>query len=446
MNFFENRKITIICFLFYISFEYILTTESVFSYGMKYAKIYKLNNGNIIVVGNVGIDTYDSTGINLLFSFSITENKITSANDGFFTRFVQFSTENNELALVMVNHIIYILNSVGKVQFNYKLTQDISQTKFYSIVPYIYKDDFYHFILGYIDSDRKIFLQYYIIDLPNKSFLPQGYYKFDEGDLERIDVGYDNGITCEFMNHYSYKIVLTCFYQNTNPEEISTISFKLKDNQLEIIPNLNKSYSDSSFCLQSAVSSDRKKTLLCYIRNKDNERRGYCSVYNIDDNKFEKYEKYITNQCDADIYRLSVDYYKETKEYIFSCTNGSPNIYIVKFDQNFDIIKINSTQGENQNESTLSISECYSTYFYSILFISNAYSILGDFSCNNADELTTLYSIPDEYKPLQIYSDIIEISLNDDDIVEYNPASQDSDSDIVVNNECHGYKNSEGTI
>ena len=345
----------------------------------------------------------------------------------------------------------------------------LSSTNFYTIVPYIYKDNYYHFILGYIKNNKKAFLQYYLIDLPNKNIIPKGYFEFDENDPERVSVGYDYGITCQFMNHNSYKIVLTCFYQNNDPQEISSISFKLRNNNIEKIENFNDSYSDFSYCLQSDVSSDRKNSLLCYIKNIEN--KGYCVVYNIDDNKFIKYKNYISNQCGADIYRISVDYYKETREFIFSCTQSNANIYIAKFDQNLDVVNINS-----EPEATLSISQCYTSYFYSILFMLNDYIVFGDFGCNNDIQITTLYSIPDEYKPLVIYSDITEISLNDEEDNPTSPSSTEtstteaqttellttepsttehSTSDSIRSGndeidstvyECHEYKNTEGTI
>ena len=114
-----NYKNSIILFLLLIYFKYIHNTESQFSYGMKYAKIFKLNNGNIVVVGDLGINTYDSTGMNSLFNRSITQNKITSTIQGAFTNLAQFSDENDGLVIVLAYHILYILNS--HINLNIKL-------------------------------------------------------------------------------------------------------------------------------------------------------------------------------------------------------------------------------------------------------------------------------------------------------------------------------------
>ena len=284
--------------------------------------------------------------------------------------------------------------------------------------------------MGYLNSKRKLFLQYYLIHIDNKNIISKGNYEFDSDDSSRETIEYNYGLSWQFMNHNIYKIVLTCFYVNTYPREIASMSFKLKNHNIGKTENLTASYSDYTFTIQSDVSSDRKNSLLCYANN--NERKGTCAVYNIDDNLFSKFAIYISNQCDIEVNRLSVKYFKETKEFIFSCIYNIPDIFIVKFDENFEIIEVDS-EGNTKNETTLSVTDCYSSYFYSILFLSNNYTIIGDFICKTSQHLTTLYSIPDEYKPIEIYSDIIEISLNDD-----------SDSELIFN--CTGYKNTEGII
>ena len=402
-------------FIFLLLFENFIiidcSNETV-SYGMKWSKAFKLNNGNIIIAGNTAIKTYGSNGINLLYDYPIAiANQIASLDDAGYTNFAQFSEENNGIGIIAMKKILYILNNVGKVKFEYEHKIDLGGTKFFSIVPYIYKDNYYHFILGYINQNKKANLQYYFIDLPNETLIIKGFYLFDENDDDRKSVEYNYGISCQFMNHKEYKIVLTCFYQNNYPSpDISAKSFKLRNNNIEEIPDLKASYSEtSSYCIQSATSLDKKNTLLCYIKN-NYKLIGYCAVYNIDDNSFYKNKEYISSQCQTDIYRIGVNYYKETKEYIFSCTSTQAQIYILKLDENFDIIHIES----NKNEVQLVIDECYNSYLYSILLISDKYTVFGDFYCYGEKQITALYSIPTIYDPITIYSDLEEISLNDD--------------------------------
>ena len=308
-------------FIFLLLFENFIIfvcSDEMVSYDLKLSKAFKMNNGNIIVAGNTQINTYGSNGINSLYSYTLAStNQITSENEAGYTNFAQFSEENNGIGIITMKKFLYILNNVGEIQFEYEHKIDLSNTQFFSVVPYIYKDNYYHFILGYINQNKKAYLQYYFIDLPNETLIIKGFYLFDENDDDRKSVEYNYGISCQFMNHEEYKIVLTCFYQNNYPKEISAKSFKLRNNNIEEIPDLKASYSEtSSFCIQSATSLDKKNTLLCYIKN-NYKLIGYCAVYNIDDNSFYKNKEYISSQCQTDIYRIGVNYYKETKEYIF---------------------------------------------------------------------------------------------------------------------------------
>ena len=204
-----RRKIIIYLSILCLCIKFSQNTESLFSYGMQFAKIFKLNNGNIIVVGTLGINTYDSSGMNSLYNYSITENQIIDKDSGLVTNFAQFSNENNGIGIVMANYILYILNSDGRCLFKYKLEGDLSETEYFSIIPYIFKDNYYHFILGYISSNRKAFLQYYLIDLENEILIPKGSYEFDSSSFKEISSGISlyisNGL---YSSGIEYKVVI----------------------------------------------------------------------------------------------------------------------------------------------------------------------------------------------------------------------------------------------
>ena len=397
----------IITFIFIIHFRFINTIEASYSYNnTKYAKAYKLNNGNIVIVGNNGILIYDSTGLNPLYNYSYTlDNSIIIESDSYFTAFAQFSEEYNGIVIICVKHIIYILNSDGEFKFNVKLTHYTNNIGFYTIVPYIYENDNYYFILGYINSQKKAFLQYYSFNINNTILTNITDYELYESDY---------GLSCQIMNHYQFGNVLTCFYLSNYPEGIFADSFKIENNKIEKI--LNASYDDKSFCIQSEISSDRKKAILCYIQ--DNEyRNGYCAIYDINENKFEKYNRYLTKKCEPDINHITLSYFKETKEYIFTCNNSSNiEINLARFDQNFDIIPIVS-DGKEKNNTFISLENCYTFVCYSFIFISNEYKLIGDFECISQKE-TALYSLSSEYKPLNIYNESLfnDITSNIDSI------------------------------
>ena len=148
-------------------------SEVLYSYELFYARVFKLSNGNIVMAGDKGINTYDNTGTNLLYNYTFDAVQIGQVSDGYFTNIVQFSKEDNGLVIVLVNHILYILNSDGKFLFKYELNLaiDSSSFQYYSIVPYFFKEDKYHFILGYINSNQKPCLLYYIIIQNNNEII-----------------------------------------------------------------------------------------------------------------------------------------------------------------------------------------------------------------------------------------------------------------------------------
>jgi hypothetical protein len=121
------------------------------------------------------------------------------------------------------------------------------------------------------------------------------------------------------MNHPTNGYILVCFYFNYNPEGIYSISFKLDNNIIEKIPMFNASYTDKSYSIYSVVSQDKKNSLVCYVKNRNyDDKTGYCAVYNIDENKFEKYNKYLSRICETTLEHVTLNYFKETKEYIFT--------------------------------------------------------------------------------------------------------------------------------
>ena len=411
MSYSKNNIKPFLTFILSFFFKLIFCTESLNSYGMKFAKALKLYNGNIIIAGDIGINTYDSTGRISLYNYTITENKIETENDAYYTTLVQFPKEHNGLVLAFVKHIMYIFDPNGNFKFK-KQPPSLSISSniwFYTIVPYTHIDNNYHFILAYINEQLKAVLQYFIINLDELSITLKFNYIFEEDDPDRSGIEYNYGISCQIMEHETYGEVLTCFYQNyINQKQIKVSNFKIENDKFLIISALEEYYEDSAFCIQSVVSINKKNCLVCYVQNDDYfKRNGYCSIYNIDDNQFNKYDKYLNNQCEANINHITLNYYKETKEYIFSCTCTNAKIFIIIFDENFNPMEKNFSS-EYLTETTILISGCYYPYFYSIIFLSNEYTVLGDFKCFGDLEISTLYSIPEEYKPSEIYTDSLE--------------------------------------
>ena len=400
--------------------------------GIQYPKSFKLNNGKTLIVGNSGIYIFDSTGSTCLDENPINEegNKITSATDHYFTNFAQFE-EGEKYAIITVKHVVYILNSDGIKQFSVKLANEINtEMGYYSIVPF-FENNNYNFVLGILGKDTyfKPILQYFSINFADRSFTTLDTYTFDSEDSSRANIKYDKGISCQQMNHMTYGNVLTCFYHNyRNPQEIGAFSYKLQNSHISKIPMVNATYNDQSFCMRSAVSPNKKKSLLCYIRNSGNynERTGYCSIYSIDEDKFVGYSSYLSKICETTNNNINLDYFKETREYIFTCSGASDaKINLVRIDENFNKIKIN----ENDYDSEILVSNnCQNLICYSITFSSSEYRIIGQFSCNSATNIN-IFGLSEELKPSVIYTDSPETENTGQDPPHQETSNPETDSE-----------------
>ena len=393
-------------YLFFIFQAYfgVIYSEILYSYDFYYARVFKLYNGNIVMAGNKGINTYDKTGISLLYNYTFDSVQIAKESDGYYTNIVQFPKEYNGLVIVLVYHILYYLNSDGKYLYKYELNLDFDTSNFqyYTIVPYIFKDDKYQFILGYINNNKKPCLLQYITNPKNNETTTNNSYIFDEDNKDRSSVAYNYGINCGIMNHLNYGNILICFYQNSYPLQIELKAFKLENKMLENIPDISCNFNGAGYGLKTFISIDKKKGIICYLSMIDEYNIGYCSIYDIDKNEFVKFGKYLSQKCSISNSYISFDYFQETKEYIFSCANYQTYINLIKFDQNFNIINIES-DGLVKNDTIFSIEGCYQIIFYSIIFISQEYKIIGSLECNTKS--TKLITVPSELKPEIIYTE-----------------------------------------
>ena len=405
--------------------------------GIEFPKSFRLNNGKIIIVGTPGIYVYDSTGTTCLDENPIdNQNKITASSDQCFTTFAQFET-GEKYVIVMVKQVIYILNSDGVKIFKNKPTLEInSEIGFYSIVPFIDENNNYNFILGILGTGTncKPILKYFSINFQGESLTPIDSYTFDSDDPSRENIKYDKGISCQLMNHMTYGNVITCFYHNyRNPQEIGSFSFKLENNQISKVPLVNATYNDQSFCMRSIVSQDKKRCLLCYVRNSGdyNERSGYCSIFDIDENRFISFNKYLSKICETTNNHLTLDYFKESREYVFTCSGASDaKINLVRFDENFNPIQIR----ENVYNSDILVKDnCQVLVCYSISFSSNEYKIIGQFTCNGITNVD-FFDVSEDHKPLAIYSDSPE-NENTDPKTSYQETPNPESTEIHQNSE-----------
>ena len=387
--------------LFIIFFQSINSQS--FSYGMNYVKAFKLHNGNIMISGDNGINTYDSTGLIPLYNCSLLEI-INSEENSKYRAFAQFSEENNSVVIFIVLNVIYIFNNDGNYIFKDRIDIPFSFTRdnYYTIVPHIYKEGKYYFILGY-KNEQKPYLQYISFDLTKRNFTFEDEYLFEDSEC-------NDGLSCQLMD-YKNNEVLTCFFLNNYPPGVYSYSFQLNNSKIESL-DLYASYSDKTFVVQSVVSEDRKKSLICYIRNDEtaSARYGYCNVYDIESNSFLNLNISSLQQLyGTSVNNIYLNYYKETKEYVFAFTGYTEGITFMKFNENFEIVKLKCGD-EIQDSCHISLSStCQSVHTFSIIPISKQYIVIGHQSCNG-EERANLNPLSDEFNPV---NNSPESSIND---------------------------------
>ena len=370
-----------------------------FNYGMKYTKVFRLNNGNIMIIGDIGIHTYDRTGLLSLYNCSLIET-ITNEENCRFISFAQFSETYNSIVIVIVMDVIYIFDDKGSHLFNYELDNIyLSDINYYDIVPHIYKDEKYFFVFGYRNNNQKAYIQYLSFEIEEEAITVEDYYEFPYICAQ--------GITCQFMDYHNNEDntdneVLSCFYSNN--EGISANNFQIQNNKFKIF-DLNTTYYDKAFIMLSQISKDKKKCLICYIKDIDitYQRYGYCIIYNIQSNNFHQFDiNYSKKEYGTTLNNINLNYFKETREYIFSFRGYDAEITLIRFNDDFEIIE---NEDNSQEYKILFNTECQMIYTFSFVFISNEYQIIGHFSCNG-NEMSSLHSIPSEYKPVVIYTEL----------------------------------------
>ena len=356
-----------------------LFQEKLFEF--KYSKFFELYNGNYLLCTEDGIYIYDYEFKKNLSDYKFT-TKIQSREDFEFVSFAQYSIEDGGKIIVLYKEKIYFLEQSGSIiiESPFNVTQTGS---YYTLVPY--KDGReYYFIVGYLNY--KIYIGYYKFDIQTKSIfminmlgpnIPNNYNCEQESSL--------NGFSCNIMCSKKFGKVLTCFYERVN--FFGVTSFYIGNfSIIEELPTLNDK-TVFPLMIHSDISEDKSKALICHLESSSKD--GYCSYYDINEHKLSNLTKYSDN-CSRFPSTLNIFYSKRSKEYICSCYSYLSTFTIVKFDENFNIIK---------SDNNIQLSGC-SFEFVSIIYSyqNNNYSLIS--SCGEYNAIK-LYTLQDIFNPLE---------------------------------------------
>ena len=353
---FLQRKLALDIFIL-ILIKTIISEKILFDY--KYSKIIELIDDKYLMCTNKGIYIYDSNFQTLFFQFNFT-TEIKNRDQFEFTTLFQYPSEEGGGIIVLTKTKVYYINSL----YSLILEGDVQlhQTSiYYTLIPYKDGND-YNFIIGYLDSLIK--MAKFTINIEQNSIINKTiskpelpYYNNNEQDNSY------HGYSCNIMISEIKGKVLTCFYEKAYI--LGICSFDLEN--LKKIDELCNLYEDTiaPAIIRSEISEDKKKALVCYFYSYGDGT--FCLNYDIDKNEKTTITKYL-DKCSRYPSSLNIYYSKKSKEYVVSCYDYVFTFSIVKFDENFNEIKINSTlKYDNCGVDFVSILYDYENNIYSFI-------------------------------------------------------------------------------
>ena len=372
----------------------------------KFVHSYVLDNGNILIIHETGVNLYNSLMTNLVGQYNFTEqNKITEVFCP-TTNFFQEEETDNKYVFIIAKNILYIFSPDNlSLKINYDLNEYLVSPQFkltYSFLLYQYLAPFYFIFISY-PLEGKAILKIFKIDVSSPTISIYNAYIHSSiiDNSERYISKY--GISCQIMYSTLYGKVLICFYKTDFPKYLKAIGFQIDESNNNIIEisyiNSTSSQIDKTYqIIKSCISEDKKKAFICY-RSPDYEGTfTYCTIFDVDNLIFEDEVKYADTCGESPDY-LNVYYFKKRDEYIFICkTIGTNEQYkIIKFNNNLK--KINLDINGYEQEPNLFVTQCHYLYSFSLIYLSafNNYFIIGDPIIQGSSEQIKINILPDYF-------------------------------------------------
>ena len=396
----------------------------------KYLRIFELENGKILFCTEKGILLLEGTGEIIEIKESKIENEISKEQFDFVT-ISQFE-EREKFIVITYKTIIFIFTPEGEY-FSKGYINFITKGMYYTLVPYkVIRNNLineYHFLIGYLgnEGESKFLLSDFSFD--NESRILNLAHTFPLNLNEQV-YNTESGFSCHIMNSNQYNNVLTCFFQVNS--FLTASSFNL-DN-FSFIENLYvKSGNERQpWYIKSAISIDKTKALICYLRNKDH---GLCEKYNINEHNLTLF--LINNneynfQCENSLSSSSMIYSsKIINEFIFACLGYDSEISFIKFNSNFGIESKNYSK-----EYKINNNNCF---FLTILKYKNKDKYSMYVSCDN-QEVLLLEDLPEDLKPevkhiLETKSTLLMSQLIEETTNKNKDTTQKINNSIIINND-----------
>ena len=347
-----------------------------------------LSSGDLFLITANGFRLYDSTFKIKKNSYDFTSNEA-KINSEAETELVSLAQYQDGTIIALVKNILYVFNIQGNYILEQNLNEYLSNAKYYSLIAYKHdsSSSFYYYIVSFFDN-RNITIKYFSFSKDRTltvrnpiTFLTYKPLNSQGGKTEILEYG----LSCEIMIKDGNE-VLTCFYQLSYPNELGVSSYLISNENITEI-NLDKIFSSNnqSSIIKSVVSSDKKKSLICYTQY---YTYSVCLQYDIDSNTFTPEIQYF-NKCKGMATGIYVYYFQSKNKYMFICHNNAKGFNVVLFDSNFHATIPNSGDGKSEPYYNYG-GNCYNIYNFNIVYLSNIddYILINDCNIGNSEVIT----------------------------------------------------------
>ena len=350
-------------FKFLIFFSFIKRNLNV---SFHYPKALTLITGNIFIIHETGVDIYDSTLQHLVknvLTFSGTE-KI-----GYSTiskiAISRFNDDDYGLIICIINDKIYVFNYNGEliyIESNRTVLNKINSENVYSLNPIKKNQTTYSYMISYIDAQNNINQFFFEYNNDTKSNILKNEYNSYRPDFSSSINILNNEITCQLMSSSIENEIIVCFFMIGYPRMFTQIFIDPNNYKYinKSVNNLEIKIENNYKRIKSVSTANKKKSLVCSHYSNGN---GTCTIYSIDDYSFTNLKEYGNNCAEMD-FRSSLEYIRETDQFIYFCTKEDGQITATIFNGDFsNYTNCFIAQGYTVNSASIIYSYTLKNYY-----------------------------------------------------------------------------------
>ena len=305
---------------------------------LTYPKVKVLDNGNVLFVTYEGIFSYNSDLSMLYYSYIFSEDQKFIIDESIMKNTLnqvgisQFSDDEggSKYVVIYAKNFIYCLSENGEVLFYKELINKIEVEYPLNLMALKYNNNEYYFIISFNAIKQENFYFYFFkikinaqkIDFVwNQEMVYPSDCKANLNTLssEVMILINEKVLTCFtgiqlYADHFFYIIAFTFKFESSFKHLMTSPPFKESD-----LRDIN--------VIKTTLNEEKTKAFVCYLIESPNKAK--CLYFDIIENKF--YDVFlIETRCNSKYYGLNIFYFKETKEFIFSCNDNENLLYILK--------------------------------------------------------------------------------------------------------------------